>query len=266
MRYFAYCDRASSGLMSYIRTHNNIRRIKKIRSRYSWRQGHVLLNWGCLDRNSVSYRYDYVLNKFDSVALSVDKLTCLNTLTHHMGNHAVPEYTTDYRVVNEWLEDGNRVFARTKLRASSGNGIVVLEPDTQRLNHTIAPLYTKYVPTKREIRVYIGLENDNCGTSNSYLVKAKRWPNNTEQSLQANLIRSHSNGWVFGSLPEKYVEYMDLYIDCGRSALMALGLDFGAVDIVIGDVPTYHRILEVNTAPGIDSPSTIEWLRGFLNG
>src|SRR5690606_41291342 len=40
----------------------------------------------------------------------------------------VPHYTTEKEIVEEWLEQGHEVVARTVLNGNSGEGIVLLQP------------------------------------------------------------------------------------------------------------------------------------------
>lgn len=90
-------------------------------------------------------------------------------------------------------------------------------------------------------------------------------------------VRSWSNGWVFShNLSVEESTLVPLKEACVK-AVACLGLDFGTVDILAilekTEVPRRmksYRICEVNTAPGLESPTTIdawvsaikEWLHG----
>jgi D-alanine-D-alanine ligase-like ATP-grasp enzyme len=83
----------------------------------------------------------------------------------------------------------------------------------------------------------------------------KKRKSNSEQTADQKLIRNHANGWVFCPL-----ELDDVSEDSKNAAVAAcaaLGLDFGAVDLVVDKRDRLPYILEVNTAPGLQSPGLI---------
>lgn len=74
----------------------------------------------------------------------------------------------------------------------------------------------------------------------------------TEPENNTGFGRNRSKGWTFHALPT--AEISDNLRRCSRSTISALGLDFGAVD-VLGkrnpDGSTTYCVLEVNSAPGV---------------
>lgn len=134
----------------------------------------------------------------------------------------VPEYTTDADTAREW----ETALSRT-LRGQSGSGIVV-GVDTSK------PLFVRYYAKLAEYRVHVI-------AGNAVYVQRKRRKNNAPRSK----IWNKSAGYVF-SVRHDCPAYV---IDSGIAAVAALGLDFGAVDVMqYRDAPL---VLEVNTAPGL---------------
>ncbi len=81
-------------------------------------------------------------------------------------------------------------------------------------------------------------------------VQQKRRKRGVEQN---DTIRSLGNGWVFCKIrPNDWCTLPDGLLDLGSRAVSALGLDFGAADI-IQDKHGKLYVLEVNTAPGLTS-------------
>jgi glutathione synthase/RimK-type ligase-like ATP-grasp enzyme len=84
----------------------------------------------------------------------------------------------------------------------------------------------------------------------------KKRQSEVAQTPDQKLIRNHGNGWVFCPRPVE-----DAPADSAAQAVLAvkaLCLDFGAVDIVVGKKDNMPYVLEVNTAPGIESPTLVE--------
>jgi predicted ATP-grasp superfamily ATP-dependent carboligase len=75
-------------------------------------------------------------------------------------------------------------------------------------------------------------------------------------------VQSHDNGWVFCQAGEVDFAVQDL----AMNAIKALGLDFGAVDVIIRRGKAY--ILEVNSAPGLEGRTLqayVEAIKEYLN-
>lgn len=208
------------------------------------RYTHVI-NWGN-SQPVATYTHQRLYNKPLAVARAVDKLRCFNTLKE--GNVNVPAYSTNYADVS-----GDIVLARHLLSASGGAGITVLRRGDEAVE---APLYVQYIPKVKEYRVHVM-------NGEAIFVQQKRRRSNNEQSRDDRLIRNYDNGWVFtlteeGTVPPHITEE-------SVHAVQALGLDFGAVDIIEGRDDGKPYVLEVNCAPGLSSPTLIDaYTRGVL--
>jgi hypothetical protein len=104
--------------------------------------------------------------------------------------------------------------------------------------------YTQKLPLIREMRIHVFK-----GKSIHAGIKVPRIPNPHEW------IRSYESGWKIDySLA---VRIRQDRRELAKSAVAALGLDFGAVDL--GIVPGNNAyVLEVNTAPGLDQGPSVE--------
>lgn len=201
------------------------------------RQYRTVVNWG--NPNPLSYNDGVeVLNPPSAVATAINKLSALTALK--AADVRVPEFTTTVPVSGLWL-------ARTVLQGSCGHGIVVIrEGDEHKVE---APLYTKYIKKTKEIRVHVAF-------GEAIFLQYKKRQNGAEQTADQKLIRNYDNGWVFcpRSLDEAPAGSKELAV----AAVQALQLHFGAVDLVIGKEDGLPYVLEVNTAPGIESPTLAE--------
>ena len=96
-------------------------------------------------------------------------------------------FTTSQEQASAWIADGQTVMARCLTRASEGRGIVVLEPGVPWV---VAPVYTRYIPKKREFRAHVF--KDQVVT---VLEKRRRVGVHNGNSK----IRNTANGYVFCS-------------------------------------------------------------------
>jgi glutathione synthase/RimK-type ligase-like ATP-grasp enzyme len=210
-----------------------------------------VVNWGNPSDFGVGVQGPRVLNKPAPIRNAINKITSFQKLQEN--GVRVPEFTTTKpdSVDSLW-------FARTNLRGSGGDGIVAI-----RRGDTIptAPLYVKYIPKVKEYRLHV---------TNGRVIFAqeKKRKSNNEQTADQKLIRNHANGWVF--CPVELGSVAEDVKNAAVSACVALGLDFGAVDLVVGKRDNLPYILEVNTAPGLSSPGLItaytDAFKEYLNG
>lgn len=166
-------------------------------------------------------------------------------------NAEVPHvpYTASKETAQKWLEKGFKVLARTT-GGQAGSGITVVEPGDEIPDR---PLYTAYIKKRKEFRVHVfdGQVID---------VQEKR----KKIGEEANpLIRNHENGWVF--CHEDIVE-PDGLRDAAIRAVGALGLLFGAVDVIWNEKKNQCWVLEVNSAPGLTPTTAEKYADAIYNG
>lgn len=239
----------------------------------------TLINWGM--RNEEINRLWRLaqphlrLNNPSSVARASNKLTALQTM--RQGNVSVVPYWTGESIADAYnfANNGGRVYARTELTGHSGAGIRLILPrsDQQRDERT-GNIPRWWVDSERQstglgqFRVDFG----NCqlftqGISGHrhewrahvfrgqvILLQLKmRREGFQDNDGYTSLVRNQDTGWVYSvNFDRSDLTGIDLVEAQAIAAIEALGLDFGAVDIIQKKRETDQVfVLEVNTAPGL---------------
>ncbi len=127
------------------------------------------------------------------------------------------------------------VVVRELIDSSEGHGITICVKDEVSIH---APLYTEYIPKKKEYRVHVW-------DSKVIDVQEKRRKNGAEGNTQ---IRNTANGYVFC---RDGVAVSKELLDLGTSAVAALDRTNGAVDIIYNEHRGKCYVLEVNSRPGM---------------
>ena len=131
-----------------------------------------------------------------------------------------------------------------RLRHVAGRDIrVCLQPSDAELaqRHFGMEFFTRFVPRHREYRVWV-YRRRHLGSYEKILAHPER-----NRFFGCN----YRNGWAFRLLAEH--EIPRAAVELASAAVDALGLDFGAADVLLG-TDGHFRILEVNTAPGVEGP------------
>ena len=208
---------------------------------YRPRADDIIINWGnsrnpsWLDRAvSIGAR---LFNSPESVARASNKLTTFQVLSQ--AGVSVPRWTTDRNEARRF----NRVAVRHVLNGHSGRGLEVVESDGEIPE---APLYTEMVNNDGEYRVHV--------FNGRVIDYTKKRRENGDEPLPEQLaVRNLATGWIYARQDLRRLERVE---QLALNAVNALGLNFGAVDIIKngrGDV----FVLEVNTAVGL-APTTLE--------
>ena len=211
------------------------------------RRRSFLVNWGVTNIPVDDERLEPHLNHQNSVATAVDKAWCFHALKET--GVSIPYYITRHpsTVENDmecvWL-------ARHLVKGSGGDGITVVRPGD---DWPAAPLYVKYIPKLVEFRVHVFKQ----ASGFSFLNRQKLRESNAEQDRDQRLIRNRDNGWVFGLVRDE--DGAAKAQAEAEKAVAALGLDFGAVDVIIGRDDGVAYVLEVNTAPGMEAQPVIDF-------
>lgn len=215
----------------------------------------VIINWGAGPDKVGDLARCRVLNNPVAVQRAQDKLETFRIFQREGVSH--PEWTTDLGEAQRWLEGGHMVFARTQLRASSGRGINIMDPDFADTWNVRAPLYVKYIKKEHEYRVHV---------FQGQVIDTQRKGLRDEFRGQPDVnwkIRNLENGFVFVRNDGHVVP--DAVRELGAAAVNALGLDFGAADIVWNRNQRRAYCLEVNTAPGLQGQTVINYANAFRN-
>lgn len=230
------------------------KRIKREGSRFRGSQNKMVINWGC---GSLPDQVNacFVLNKPEAVVVASDKLAAFQALfvnncdgDNFTINH--PLFTTCKEQAQEWLDEDIIVVARTKLRGHSGDGIVICSRGEELVD---APLYVQYVKKTQEYRVHVV-----CGEVIDQQRKARRQDAPDEEVNWQ--VRNHQNGFIF---MREGVDLPAIALDQALHAVHALGLDFGAVDLIYNQREDKYYVLEINTAPGLTGTTLEKYAEVF---
>lgn len=219
-------------------------------TKYKPKDTDIVINWG----NSQYPYWDFIPTHFNLPSFVNHAVNKLETfLVFQDYNIPTPEWTTEGAVAAEWLDDGFDVVARHNLTGFGANGIELLKGaagEEEGDFTTNAPLYVKYKKKKHEYRVHVfnGEVID---------VTQKRKRKGVEVDYK---IRNYKNGWVY--CRDDIVEPSDLR-SVSIAAVAALGLDFGAVDVIWNEKENKCYVLEVNTAPGLVGTTLESYANAF---
>ena len=211
----------------------------------------VLINWGASSfANRVLFQARpaaKILNLTHAVAKAVNKLESFNALKGHAN---IPEFTESLEEAKKWLAEGVTIVERHKLTGHSGEGVRVVEPG-QELQQ--APLYVKYIPKKHEYRIHVFRDK-------VFFVQRKARKNDVPDADVNWKVRNLKGGFIYANQDVVVGE------EAKQQAIItikALGLDFGAVDIIWNERSNKYYVLEVNTACGLAGTTLDKYVEVF---
>lgn len=236
-------------------------RLRREGSTFRGREGDVVINWGSSSVPAPVIGRARVLNNPEAVALASNKRQSFARFAER--DVKTVENTTDRSVAQEWINSGAVVYARTRLSGHSGEGIVVCKgagvelPDlgdiTVSEGLVAAQLYTKgETRQRREFRVHV------AGGVISHVQQKKRSEGWRDNANYSNVVRNYHTGWIY-ALADIRINQEARTEALG--AIAALGLDFGAVDIITRGEEAW--VLEVNTAPGLSGTNMEHYVRNL---
>lgn len=238
-------SRSAKNLAAKVTTiiQHKVRRVRET-GRYRPKLRSIILNWGN-QRGPIWERTGTWINNPRNVILASNKHSAFTIFKRE--GIPTPEWTADAAVAQQWLNDGAMVLSRKLLNSHSGRGIVINNP-TESNNLVRAPLYVKYKKKRREFRVHVF--NDQVID----LAEKRKFRTERRDESFVGLIRNHGNGWAF--CRDSIVEPAGLR-ELALASVRALGLSFGACDIIWNEREDKCYTLEVNTAPGLEG-TTLE--------
>jgi hypothetical protein len=227
----------------------------------SYREGddpQLLLNWG--STKPIRCYPEVVLNSPAKVIIhSNKKLFFKNYFPNGVSLHLHPDiqcvpWTTSQNKAADWTTQGHQVFGRLKLASHSGKGIILCRTPEDVFNIK-CELYTRYIPKKLEFRAHFAF-----GKVFHWQRKAMR--KDRHYVPGDFLIRNWDHGFVFVSneliIPEVVTEAAVTFAEISD-------IRFGAIDIIYTAATNKARILEVNTAPGIEGKTVDLYSEVFLS-
>ena len=231
-----------------------IPRIKHHNSKFRGGAEKTVINWGAshFRLRKMEIGGTRVINDPSAVHTATNKIYALTRFS--VVGVSCPFWTTNKEIVRTKIHEGEgavKFLARTIINGSEGRGIKVVD---NFLDIPDAPLYVQYIKKEKEFRVHVigGKVID---------IQQKVLRADADRAAVNWMVRNTVNGFVFqrnGIIPP--VGISDLAI----SAVAALQLDFGAVDIIYNTSLNKCFVLEVNTAPGLEG-LTIQKYKDALN-
>jgi len=198
----------------------------------------VLIRYGVITYSAYDKRFLRVFNRAISIANNINKLKSLFILRRN-GIRTVPFWTR--------FEDiPNNVFPILGRRISHSRGTDIRVIKRREYNPH-KDFYTQLIDNWREYRCHIMFNN--CVRLS---MKSKK--SNSEYSEGEKFhptIRSFHRGWKVNDHFEHNIDVENEVIKLCKKALKSMGLDFGAVDIIVSTDYTPY-ILEVNTSPHLN--------------
>lgn len=222
-----------------------IRRIKHENSKFKGSEKKKVINWGSTQVPEEVSKSS-VFNHPDVVRTVSNKLHFFRAVGDRI---PVPEWTESHDTALQWIAEGHTVCARTVLNGHSANGLVLMSnsnPD----DFVRAPLYTKYIPKTDEYRVHVVRDR-------VIDVQRKALRTGYAEENEVNWkVRNLANGFIYarnGVAPPQSV------LDASVLTIREIGLDFGAVDVIFNEKRNQAYVLEVNSAPGLEGQTVINY-------
>lgn len=219
-----------------------------------FKAGDVLVNWGSSQYIETVKECGKVLNWPHRVKIATNKLSFFGYLFGPESNNPyndvfvkTPDWTDKIEEAKKWQHEGHVIVARQKLTGHSGDGIIIVEkgepiPD--------APLYTKYIFKDKEFRVHV---------VGGKVIDTQRKIRDPDREVVTWKVRSHQNGFIYARNGIVASEQRD---SLAIAACQAIGLDFGAVDIIQDKAGVFY-VLEINTAPGLEGQTVERYAEAF---
>lgn len=184
-----------------------------------------LIRWG--NRGTIRYQAGAVLNKLEACNNAGNKQRALEIMNR--------EHVSVPPMVNSF--DGELLIGRTASHMQGKGAFLITSKRDFDLakSHLECTHFMRYIPTEREYRVHV--------FRGQIIAQSEKRMSNNATSLH---IRNFETGWVFHYLDGICPELKDIAL----RAVISLGLDFGAVDIIHSINGNFY-VLEVNTAPSL---------------
>lgn len=196
----------------------------------------VVINWG-------SSKCPYAsINLAGAVARAANKLQAFTVMQKK--GVSVPTFSADRSGIS-WT---GLTVVRHRLSGHSGEGIELVIPGAEMPQ---APLYVEYIPKKDEYRVHVVGES---------IILVQRKARNRDVENPNWKVRNHSNGFIF---VRNDVSPPPGVLEEAKKAIQAIGLDFGAVDVIYNEAKQKAFVLEINCAPGLEGSTIDDYVTAF---
>lgn len=222
--------------------------------------GATIINWGRAENHAIVVNE----NQPDTVRQASNKLHFFRRMRDEHPE-LIPQFWENREDIPD---DAFPVVCRTVLAGHSGDGIVIA---SVRDDLVPASLYVKYVKKSQEYRVHVGKKMQYVGGGDHgepvtaeviSIIAVQRKARRHDHPSPNWLVRNHANGFIYARTGFVTPETM---LQAAKASLQAVGLDFGAVDIIWNEHQSRPYVLEINTAPGLEG-QTVEDYASFFRG
>ena len=195
-----------------------------------------MIRWGVSSNEHLDSRLSVVINKSAALNLSTHKLNALVQMKR--GGVNCPEVWTNAADIASFPVLGRNMYHHGGLDAVKYDNAEALV----RRDH-----YVKFIDSTKEFRVHVF-----CGEVIRITRKVFRGFNRSGEAIaESGCIRNDIWGWGHKNVGREY--WPEPVCAEAIKALEVLGLDFGAVDIIMERGTRLPFVLEVNSAPRLNS-------------
>lgn len=240
-----------------------VRRIKHVGSKFD-PNGNVIINWGS---STMSGHWEFAADAVINPASAVEAVTNKLSFFEMVDSELTVPWTKSTGDAEEWAFEGKTIVVRHKLTGHSGDGIEIIEGNTDKIPDVPqAPLYTLYVPKKDEYRVHCYRHKvdtdllDSAYTSSVFDVQRKARKLDVPNEEVDWRIRNLNGGFIY---QRQDIDVPDVVTDVALKVFDQTGLDFGAVDIIYQESKNKAFALEINTAPGLSGTTLEKYVEMF---
>lgn len=211
----------------------------------------VLIRWG--SSRKVPLKPVKSINKRIAVERASDKFLSLSIMRD--AHVPVPQVF----VGDEALNVVGSVLLGRRVNHTQGKDIVfcLQREDVRRalaLPDDLRPrFFTKYISTAREFRVHV---------FDGQVIKVSEKVLTDPGAFQIPWVRNFENGYTFRTPRDIVTNIATGMNNAAISAVQALGLDFGAADVILSDDGFWY-VLEVNTGPSLGDNSLEVYVNKF---
>lgn len=219
---------------------------------YRAKDDDLIVNWGASKR---APRFEDVsmLNPPEVIHRVADKLEFFQMMQDGAPD-LIPEFWTDkVGIPNSKFP----IVCRTVLNGHSGKGIVIA---TKRSELVDAPLYVRYMRKDQEYRIHVGVVEGRKNPDKIIAMQRKARVRDIPDDEINWKVRNLDGGFIYA---RTNVAPPARVTDAARQALEVVGLDFGAVDVIDNERKEKAYVLEINSAPGLESRTVVDYVDFF---
>lgn len=239
----------------------NIKRLKEEGSTWRGKAGDNVINWGRSSHHEAFDSNARVINNPEAIGRASHKVHSFAAFTDAIEQGKpmkIPDNTVSRDVAYQWLLDGTDVVVRNILQGHSGAGITIIRAvDGNKyamgdVEFPRAPLYTAYIRKNEEYRLHVM-------NGEVFFVQRKARKLDVPDDQVNWQVRNLEGGFIYA---HENVDVADEAKVAAVTAVEALGLDFGAVDLIKTKRGNFF-VLEVNTACGLAGTTLDKYVEAF---